>query len=204
MRFVTQPWFHSLCLLLFNSALICACCISSFILKGSLDYSNLLAITHLPQFGISHTYISFYNTSYNRGPMSTSACCCSKKRISRTYAYSPNAPLTFQSGCCKLITNENNNHKHIVQIKDRLSEHFALHFIIFKVCSSVRHKLILRRNKDHKKPKRWAAADKHNRQTVGTQSSYECPRGFIAKKEKEKGCTISTEVVFVVSCWTSP
>lgn len=37
------------------------------------------------------------------------------------------------SGCCELITNGNNNHKHIIQIKDPLPKNFALPFIILKV-----------------------------------------------------------------------
>lgn len=64
---------------------------------------------------------------------------------------SSNSPHISLSSCYELITNENNNHKHnIILIKDRLPKHFALPFIILKVRGPVRHKQILRRNKDYK------------------------------------------------------
>lgn len=64
---------------------------------------------------------------------------------------SSNSPHISLSGCWELITNGNNNHKrNIIQIKDRLPKHFAPPFIILKVRGPVRHKQILRRNKDHK------------------------------------------------------
>lgn len=50
-------------------------------------------------------------------------------------------------GCGELITNRNNNHKHIKQIKDRLPEHFAQPFIIFKSADQAWHEPIARRNK---------------------------------------------------------
>lgn len=64
---------------------------------------------------------------------------------------SSNSPHMSLSGCWELITNGNNNHKrNIIQIKDRLAKRFASPFIILKVRGPVRHKQILRRNKDNK------------------------------------------------------
>lgn len=78
------------------------------------------------------------------------------------------SPRFSLSSCCQLITNRNNNHKHIIQIKDRLPKHFALPFIISKVQAQSG---ISRSYGETKtiKPKRCAAADKLNRQAEAKQ-----------------------------------
>lgn len=45
-------------------------------------------------------------------------------------------PHIHLSGCCELITNKNNNNKHIIQMRDCLPQHSALPFIILKAHSS--------------------------------------------------------------------
>lgn len=42
------------------------------------------------------------------------------------------SPHIHLSGCCELITNKNNNNKHIIQMRDCLRQHAALPFIILK------------------------------------------------------------------------
>lgn len=95
-----------------------------------------------------------------------------------------NSPHISPSSCCELITNGNNNHKHITQIKDRLPKHFALPFIILKVRGPVRHKQILRRNKDYKTQRDVLL--QINTTDRGEAKLLWVPRGIIKKKERER------------------
>lgn len=111
-----------------------------------------------------------------------------------------NPANTSPCGCSRPITNRNNNHKHIKQIKDRLPKHFPHPFIILKVRTESGTSRSCGETKTIK-PKRCAGADKHNRLTEAKQPVG--PGGIYYKENKEKGFQRRTEVQFVGSCWTS-
>lgn len=131
--------------------------------------------------------------------MSISCTCCCMGKTCHSLSKSPRFSI---SSCCQLITNRNNNHKHIIQIKDRLPKHFALPFIILKVQAQSG---ISRSYGETEtvKPKRCAAADKHNRQAEAKQLLMPWGIYFFERRKKENSFHTQTEVPFVGSCWMS-
>lgn len=127
------------------------------------------------QFHFVSLFIPYYNIPLHisdRCPVSIYCTCCCMGKTCHSLSNSPHNSL---SDCCQLITNRNKNHKHIIQTKDRLPKHFALPSIILKVQAQSG---ISRSYGETKtiKPKRCAAADKHNRQTEAKR--LRVPRGI--------------------------